>query len=221
MYKTYKIQKALVKPEIKGMWDGSVWGNVTALKINNYMGKEPEHKPDTQAKLLYDENFLYVIFKVEDNCVLATAEKFQDSVCQDSCVEFFFTPSQDIKTGYFNIETNCGGTVLFRHQLARGVARNPVTQEDFSKMEIFHSEDKIINPERNVPTTWIVEYKLPFGFLSKYTQVDKPKAGLKWRANFYKCADATTKPHWLTWSILNKAKPDFHVPDFFGTLEFL
>ncbi|HPS54877.1 MAG TPA: carbohydrate-binding family 9-like protein, partial [Sedimentisphaerales bacterium] len=162
MYKTYKIQKASVKPEIKGLWDGSAWKNVTALKINNYMGKEPEHKPDTRAKLLYDEKFLYVIFKVEDNYVLATAEKFQDSVCQDSCVEFFFTPCQDVKNGYFNIETNCGGTVLFRHQLARGVGRNPVTEEDFSRMEIFHSEDKIINPQRNAPTNWVVEYKLPF-----------------------------------------------------------
>ncbi|MCK4885933.1 MAG: FAD:protein FMN transferase [Planctomycetes bacterium] len=221
MHKTYQVQKASLKPEIKGLWDGSVWKNVTPIKINNHMGTAPQHKPDTQAKLLYDEENLYVIFKVEDNYILATAEKYQDSVCQDSCVEFFFTPSQDTKTGYFNIETNCGGTMLFRHQLTRGVDENPVTEEDFSEMQIYHSEDKIIIPQRNTPTNWTVEYKLPFDFLSKYSRIDKPKAGVKWRANFYKCADATSKPHWLTWSVVDRPKPDFHHPEFFGTLEFL
>jgi len=221
MHKTYEVQKTSLKPEIKGLWDGSVWENVTPIKINNYMGTAPQHKPDTQAKLLYDEDYLYVIFKVQDNYLLATAENFQDSVCQDSCVEFFFTPSQDITTGYFNIETNCGGTMLFRHQLTQGHAENEITPEDFSKIQIYHSEDKIINPQRNIPTTWIVEYKLPFNFLSKYTQMDKPESGVKWRANFYKCADATSKPHWLTWSVVDNPKPQFHLPEFFGTLLFL
>lgn len=221
MYKTYKVQKASVKPELKGLWDGSAWKDVAALKIDNYMGDKPEHYPDTQAKLVYDDNSLYVIFRVKDNYMLATAEKFQDSVCQDSCVEFFFTPSQDIKAGYFNVETNCGGTVLSRHQLARGVSQNFITPEDFDRMQVFHSEEKIIKPERKTPTTWIVEYQLPFDFLNKYTQVVMPKAGVKWRANLYKCADATSKPHWLTWSVINMPKPNFHVPDFFGTLEFL
>jgi len=41
-----------------------------------------------------------------------------------------------------------------------------------------------------------------------------------WRANFYKCADSTSHPHWLTWSPVDHPTPHFHLPAFFGTLEF-
>ena len=56
--------------------------------------------------------------------------------------------------------------------------------------------------------------------LEKYAQVTHPQPGGIWRANFYKCADKTSHPHWLTWSVVDKPRPDFHVPQFFGILEF-
>jgi hypothetical protein len=34
------------------------------------------------------------------------------------------------------------------------------------------------------------------------------------------CADATSHPHWLSWSPANLSEPDFHRPEFFGTLVF-
>ncbi|MDE6498583.1 MAG: hypothetical protein K2L21_07985, partial [Muribaculaceae bacterium] len=38
------------------------------------------------------------------------------------------------------------------------------------------------------------------------------------RANFYKCASATSQPHFLSWNPIATTKPDFHRPEFFGTL---
>jgi hypothetical protein len=56
--------------------------------------------------------------------------------------------------------------------------------------------------------------------LEKYTNVKRPATGVQWRANFYKCGDKTSHPHWLTWSVVDKPEPDFHRPEFFGILEF-
>ena len=39
-------------------------------------------------------------------------------------------------------------------------------------------------------------------------------------ANFYKCGDDTTKPHYLSWNPVKTENPDFHRPEFFGTLNF-
>ena len=61
--------------------------------------------------MLYDERALSIIFRVEDRYVRAVAECFQDSVCTDSCVEFFVAPLPDSQA-YFNFEVNCGGTML-------------------------------------------------------------------------------------------------------------
>jgi hypothetical protein len=40
------------------------------------------------------------------------------------------------------------------------------------------------------------------------------------RANFYKCGDDLPEPHFLSWNNIIADKPDFHLPQYFGTLTF-
>jgi len=42
----------------------------------------------------------------------------------------------------------------------------------------------------------------------------------KLEGNFYKCADETSTPHYVSWSEISTAAPDFHKPEFFGELNF-
>jgi hypothetical protein len=56
--------------------------------------------------------------------------------------------------------------------------------------------------------------------LQKYAPVQRPGPTVTWRANFYKCGDKTSHPHWLTWNPVDKPRPDFHLPQYFGTLVF-
>jgi hypothetical protein len=135
-------------------------------------------------------------------------------VCADSCVELFFIPGEDTATGYFNLEVNCGGAMLFNHQFARG---DRVSEADCARIELAHSLPRRVDPEIAEPITWTVEYRLPFAVLGP---TDVPAPGVRWRANFYKCADGTSHPHWLTWAPVDRPAPDFHVPECFGTLEF-
>ena len=220
MHKKYQVQRAKEQITPTGNWNSRAWAEVEAVEIKHYMGDEPQHKPKTQAKVLYDDDFVYVIFRVEDKYVRAVAKDHQQSVCGDSCVEFFFTPSEDISTGYFNVEMNCGGTMWFSHQKALGVEAELVSLEDCRSIDTFHSEPRFVEPEKQKPTTWIVEYRLPLDLLEKYYQIERPGPNVIWRANFFKCADQTSQPHWLTWSVVDRPRPDFHRPEFFGTLEF-
>ncbi len=220
MYKTYQVRRAKEPAALIGKWHGDVWKGVEALQIKNFTGSEPDHKPKTEAKVLYDDDYIYVFFRVEDKYVQAVAQNYHDDVWLDSCVEFFFTPGEDISQGYFNIEINCGGTMLFKHQTLRGVNVAAVENSDCDRVEIFHSEPKIIDPEKQEPTTWVIEYRLPIDVLEKYAPVTKPAPGVVWRANFQKCAGKTSHPHGLTWSLIDTPRPDFHRPEFFGTLEF-
>lgn len=220
MYKKYSVARAIkpIKPE--GDWDGEVWGGVEAIDIKEYMGPAEQFKPKTQVKLLYDDNFVYVIFRVEDKYIRAVATKHQEPVYTDSCIEFFFTPGEDISEGYFNLEVNCGGMVVSRHQSAPMENRNPLTDAEIESLEIYHSEPKIVEPEKQEPTTWLIEYRVPIDMLEKFCPVARPAPGTIWRANFYKCGQETSHPHWLTWSVVDNPKPQFHMPEFFGTLEF-
>jgi len=217
---TYRVQRLTEPLELDCNWDKDVWKDVPALDVKHFMGKKPEHLPKTQAKVLYDDEAVYVIFRVEDQYVRAVGQKHQDMVCFDSCAEFFFTPGTDIAQGYFNFEINCGGTMLLWHQTKRDENVRVLTEAECEQVEIAHSLPKVIDPEITEPTTWTLEYRIPLALLEEYAAVTKPGPGVTWRANFYKCADKTSHPHWLTWAVVDLPGPSFHEPQFFGQLIF-
>ena len=93
-------------------------------------------------------------------------------------------------------------------------------ESDCEKIEIYHSLPDTVDPEKTDPVTWYLSYRLPLAVLRKYCSIDEPRPGAQWRANFYKCADETSHPHWLTWSPVNRPEPDFHLPQFFGIVAF-
>ncbi|MFC2158292.1 carbohydrate-binding family 9-like protein [Acidobacteriota bacterium] len=216
----YDVTRLTSEIKIDARWDKSPWSEVQALPISRYMGDKPAHIPHVQAKVLWDKEAIYVIFRVEDNYVRAVTTRYQGPVYRDSCVEFFFTPGTDISFGYFNLEVNCGGTALFNFQKKPREDVVSIPEEDFQKIVIAHTMPKKVEPEIESPVVWAVEYRIPYKILKEYTDVTPPSPGVEWRANFYKCADLTSHPHWLTWSPVNFPRPNFHLPEFFGTLVF-
>lgn len=216
----YPVIRLEESPEINAVWDKAPWTGIKSLELTHYMGDKPEHFPLVEAKIAYDNLAIYVIFRVQDKYVKAVHNEHQDPVYTDSCVEFFFSPDENSNEGYFNLEMNCGGIMLFHHQAAPRTDQTHIAPEDIQQVEVAHSLPQIVDPEIQVDTTWYVEYRIPFSVLASYRDFPKPESGTIWRANLYKCADATSHPHWLTWAPIDLPGPDFHQPDFFGTLEF-
>jgi hypothetical protein len=216
-YKVARLSKPLV---IDANWDKPAWKKITPLTLGNHMGEPPAHRPKVLSKIAWNEQALYIIFRVEDRYVRAVAKKHQGYVYKDSCVELFFTPGSKPSGSYFNVEINCGGTMLFWWHPENGPAI-PVAAEDARQIKIAHSMPKIVDPEITTPTTWTLEYRLPFSVIRKYFPgATQPESGGSWKANLYKCADDTSHPHWLTWSFVDHPTPKFHVPQSFGTLRF-
>ncbi len=92
--------------------------------------------------------------------------------------------------------------------------------DDIEKIEMAHSLPELIDPEISDPVTWTLEYRIPFVMLEKYSKVTRPETGVEWRANFYKIAENSSNPHYITWSVVENSKPNFHLPRFFGHLKF-
>jgi len=217
---TYTVRRRCAPIVADGNGDKAVWCDIPPLRVGQAMGRVPDFLPSVQAKVAWEDGFLDLIFCVEDRYVRAVARQHQDPVCRDSCVEFFFTPGPDLGFSYFNLEVNCGGTILFAWHPEGGNAI-PVAAVDLAQIEIKSSLPKMVDPEIEGPTVWTVEYRLPFSVIRRYCpEASPPEAGVVWRANFYKCADGTSNPHWLTWSHVDHPVPKFHMPQCFGTLEF-
>ena len=69
-------------------WERVEWRDAETLEVTHFPWPDSGHRPRAAARVLYDDRFLAVIFRVEDRYVRAVAENFQDSVCLDSCAEF-------------------------------------------------------------------------------------------------------------------------------------
>ena len=201
-------------------WEIDPWNGIDPIIISKHMGSLTEHSPNTLVKVAYDANAIYVKFRVEDRYVKAVHQNNQDPVYKDSCVEFFFTPGNDVGKGYFNLEMNCGGAMLFHHQVVPRKGAVPISDTDIGEIEVSASLPRKVDPEIAEETTWTVSYRIPFSILKKYHNFEDPKPGSIWRANFYKCGDETSHPHWLTWAPIDYPRPDFHRPEFFGELHF-
>ncbi|MFC1585281.1 carbohydrate-binding family 9-like protein [Fibrobacterota bacterium] len=215
-----KVTKLAEAPLINASWDKPPWQEIQPELIGNYMGTKPDHFPETLVKIAYDEETLYLIFRVEDRYVRAVTAHHQGDVYKDSCVEFFFAPGTDVDKGYFNLEMNCAGTMCFHFQKAPYDGIVKIRENEYRQIETAHSLSGMISTEMPEPVTWTVEYRLPMAILENYRTLVKPAPGVIWRANFYKCADETSHPHWLTWSSVAFPAPNFHLPQFFGLLEF-
>ena len=61
---------------------------------------------------------------------------------------------------------------------------------------------------------WSVGMCVPFDLIG----ADPDNLPSSIRANFYKCADKSAHPHFLSWNPIDVPSPDFHRPEFFGEL---
>jgi hypothetical protein len=219
---TYEMRRVREQPELEGLWDGPAWGDVPALRVDQFRPESSDHRPRTECKLLYDASALYGIFRVFDRYVRCANTRFQDPVYQDSCVEVFVKPKAD--RGYFNFELNCGGALLSYYIVdstrAPGGFKDftPLDSDDDRRIRRYHSLPEVVDPEILEPTTWLLEFSIPFAVLEGHVGALGPVAGSAWRANFYKCGDETSRPHWAAWSPVDEL--NFHVPEQFGSIRF-
>lgn len=216
----YKVLRLKEPIKIDGSWDKKEWKRAKAVKITLYMGDIPKFTPQTEAKLLYDDNNIYVIFKVKDRYVKSTVTEYNGHVSGDSCVEFFFAPDNNNPLHYFNLEVNAGGTPLIFHVTKPWTESTKLESSSIDQIEIAHSLPKVIDPEISDPVTWTIECRIPLSILKQYSAITLPKPGTVWKANFYKTGSETSNPHWLTWSYVNHPTPNFHLPEYFGKIVF-
>jgi len=224
-YTIRRAQQALGNPTAN--WDAELWQAADTLEITLYRWKDSGHHPRTEARILYDDSHLALIFQVQDRYVRAVSENFGDPVSNDSCVEFFVSPYAMGQTDpYFNFEFSCGGTMLLRRcssSTEREWKRSNrlIAESDAELVSVAGTLPKVVEPEIAEPTTWTLEYHIPLELFHLYfLECPPPTTGTEWKANLYKCGGLTSHPHWGTWAPVEADSPAFHSSEFFQPLRF-
>lgn len=184
-------------------------GALLPLTAHNWADSYP-YAPQVTARMAYTDSALVVMFDVTEEHTKAVELCSNGKVWEDSCVELFV--SNPIGEGYFNFECNAIGTLLAAKRLSREVATH-FSQAEIDRVVRFCSlEHRAVD---NCQTTawWVIEI-IPFDLLG----LDSAPKALK--ANLYKCGDKLRRPHFMSWSAVGCATPDFHRPEYFGELTF-
>ena len=184
--------------------------------VNNVNWKEAyPYCPQVEFGIAYTDKALLLHYRVTEESVRAVAGHDNGPVWEDACVEFFSMPGGD--DVYYNIECNCTGTLLIGAGDAR-TNRQHASQEILNQVSRWSSLGRADFEERIGQCNWEVALVIPFSafFLHDIRSFD----GKVVRANFYKCGDKLSRPHFLSWSPIYLPKPDFHCPAFFGELHF-
>lgn len=218
----YTIKHSAADPEMRGDWDGRAWCLAETLHIDRFRPESSAHRPRVQARFLWTDEGICGLYDVRDKYVRCVASRFQDPVCRDSCVEFFVRPRSD--KGYFNFEFSGNGTLLASYitdntRTPQGFrACTMLPPEDGERVRVYHTLPRRVEPEIAEDTHWRLEFRVPFDLLARYVGPLGDVAGQTWHANFYKCGDKTSHPHWASWAPVSRL--NFHLPECFAPVVF-
>lgn len=176
--------------------------------------EEYPYKPLTSFTIAHTDTAIYIDFFTRCNYLRAEHYKNQSRVCEDSCVEFFVSPTSD--NHYFNFEFNCIGTIHASRRTSRHDS-SPLSDEELNSVRRYPSCGTRPFKEMEGMFSWNLLVVIPL----KLIGVEYKGEPISMTANFYKCADRTSAAHYLTWNPIDSPKPDYHRPEFFGKMTLL
>lgn len=171
--------------------------------------------PKAQFRIAHTGANIIINYRATENSVASTANDMGWNVWEDACMEFFSSPADD--GIYYNMECNCTGHVLLCAG-APGTERPAASAETLAKIKCWSTLGSGLFAERVGECTWQVVLVIPADVFYQHKITDF--SGLTFRANFYKCGDKLQQPHFLSWNAIGTSKPNFHQPQYFGTIVF-
>lgn len=174
--------------------------------------EEYNYKPVVRFSISYSDNLLFLKYYVSEKDVKAVYTKVNEPVYRDSCVEFFIAFEDD--DSYYNFEFNSKGVCLASFGKGRE-DRKMLPLEVINQIECLKVAPQLLK-DQNYYWELCLIFPLTVFWYHQLTEI----SGKLFKANFYKCGDDVAEPHFLVWNNIESEQPDFHLPQFFGTLLF-
>ena len=179
----------------------SVAGEIDTL---NWVEQYPV-APRTTFTIAHTNEMLYVRYEVKGEVPLATKTNDLELVNEDACVEIFIGDADN--THYWNFEFNPAGVCNASHRKERKVDVVRLNPEQLASIQRYG--------QQLCAAHWTLLVGIPLALI----EFDSTREHAR-RANFYKCGDKTPMKHYASWNPIEAEAPAFHLPEFFGEIQF-
>ena len=193
--------------DAEGFPPSGAWENAPAIRFrSDWRGKNADPHLETEVRLLWSENALYVRFlaRFRSISVFAEAEPSgrRDQLWERDVAEVFLQPAGSHGQRYKEFEVSPNGFWIDL-DIAPGEKRD--LKSGLKRRASVDEKSKI----------WTTELILPMKSLTEH--FDPAKA---WRVNFFRVEGASEPRFYSAWQSTGTPSPNFHVPDAFGKLAF-
>ena len=210
---TYEVSRVTTKLEIDGQLNERAWKDAPALGafVNNRDGSPT--KLVTEAKIIYDQSFIYFAFHSADTNIWSTMKKRDEHLWLEEVVEVFLQADPSIPN-YIELEVNPLGTMLDIYLIN---TRKPIHYESWNseKLRWAVSVDGTVDGKDN-DRGWSCEIALPLEDIITAPRLP-PMVGDRWRLNLYRVEKLPFSAE-LAWS--PTLQDDFHVLPRLGEIVF-
>ena len=209
----YEVSRTATPVKVDGKLDDPVWNKVAPLSDFRQNLDGLPGVTRTEAKLIYDDDYLYVSFRCADKNIWATMKTRDQHLWLEEVVEVF-VQANPREGSYIELEVNPLGTMLDIYLLD---IRKPLHYESWNshRLKWGIQLDGTVDG-KNGDKEWTCEIALPIADVVTAPNLP-PKVGDHWKLNLYRVEQRPT-PAELAWS--PTFQEDFHVPSRFGEIVF-
>ncbi|HWJ90727.1 MAG TPA: carbohydrate-binding family 9-like protein [Flavisolibacter sp.] len=173
------------------------------------------YKPQVSFSIAHNEDAILLKYYVKENSVRICCQTNNGPVHQDSCVEFFISFNND--AGYYNLEFNSIGVCLAAFGKSRS-DRKLLPKDSIGRIRSLAQIESVTEDEEK-QVCWQLTLMIPMNvFIYHHIFHLRDR---KCKVNFYKCGDELPQPHFLSWKPVEADSPDFHLPEYFGKMQFV
>ena len=226
----YECPRSATAPNLDGTltdpaWEAAPW---TTDFVPIHDGPAPRFR--TRAKLMYDDQYLYVGGLLEEPHIWSTMTEKNSKLFHENNFELFLDPDGD-GLNYYEFEINPLGTIweltLPKPYVDGGL---PIDPTNLPGLRTAIHVDGTVNDPSDTDTAWSVELALPWADLAPYNEgrATPPNPGDEWRMNLMRCEwphevvdGAYVKGEQIEfWVWSPQHIEDMHRPDRWGVLRF-
>jgi hypothetical protein len=209
----YQVSKTSVPIQVDGRLDDPSWQAVSAVGsfVNSHDGSPSSLQ--TEARVLYDDSYIYFAFECEDDNLWATYTQRDEHLWLEEVVEVF-VHADPTRPSYIELEVNPLGTMLDIYLLD---IRKPLLYESWNSARLKWAVQTrgTVDGEAG-DSGWSCEIALPLEDVVTAPSIP-PKQGERWRLNLYRVEKKPARAG-LAWAPTYLR--DFHLPNMFGEIVF-
>lgn len=212
----YEVKRATRPIVIDGTPDERAWESASTMEFVFPWNTQTGPRQKTTARLLWDDDYLYVAYECDDTDIVAVHTERDDPTYLDDAVEIFINPKPSQTSIYFGLEMNVRA-VLYDYVMFE--SRYAFKRFNMQGLKLATNIRGTLNMRRDEDHGWSLELAIPWVNFEELAK--RPVSGDVWTANLNRWDGVEPNRRLSMWSDPLQPQPHPHVPARFGQLVFV